>query len=446
MSIPSLSAHAVRRRSQSFLTRLLHAAFLLYLLAPSRLSAQPPASGTSDDELRFVFVIARHGVRAPIESETRQSRFNAEPWPSWPVAPGLVTPHGTAALRLLGDYYRARYPALLEHSTCSQRGLYVEANTVPRTIASAKAMLSGLSPDCPIEVHTRSGRNPLFGPAETSAVDHKQLNAAILGRMGDHPDWYAAAYKRQLAKMHQVLTGCPGAACSASALDLRSAPPPAAAAPYESSVTLAADFAENLLLQYTEGFPLKQVGWGRASRADLDDLMELNTRYHDFMLRTPLYAAIAASNLAAHLRDTLTAAAEGKPKPLQLGSLSDRFILLDGHDANLTWLGGLLRLDWALPDQTINATPPGSALVFELHRDRGTGTQTVRVLFLSQSLDQMRSLRPLTPQDPPGVAPIFVPGCSDSAPGFPCTLQDFTDVLTRALDTRFVEASVRQAR
>ena len=173
MITPLLSAHAVRRLSQSPLARLFLLAFFLYLLAPSRLSAQAAASETSGDELRFVFVIARHGVRAPIESETRESRFNAEPWPSWPVAPGLVTPHGAAALRLLGEYYRTRYPALLEHPPCSQRGLYIEANTVPRTIASAKAMLSGLSPDCPVEVHVRSGRNPLFGPAETSAVDHK---------------------------------------------------------------------------------------------------------------------------------------------------------------------------------------------------------------------------------------------------------------------------------
>ena len=66
-------------------------------------------------------------------------------------------------------------------------------------------------------------------------------------------------------------------------------------------VTLGADFAENFLLQYTEGMPISQVGWGRVSRAKLNELMQMNTQYHDFMLRTPYGAQVAASDLAIHL-------------------------------------------------------------------------------------------------------------------------------------------------
>lgn len=105
---------------------------------------------------------------------------------------------------------------------------------------------------------------------------------------------------------------------------------------------LGADFAENFLLQYTEGMPLSQVGWGRVSRADLHELMQMNTQYPDFMLRTPYQAQMAASDLAAHMRDTIFGAASGKPTPLQLGTVADRFLLLDGHDSNLTWVGGRL--------------------------------------------------------------------------------------------------------
>ncbi|WP_433966330.1 GlsB/YeaQ/YmgE family stress response membrane protein [Tunturiibacter gelidiferens] len=43
----------------------------------------------------------RHGVRAPIESETRSGAYNAQPWPAWPTEPGVLTPHGAQALRLL---------------------------------------------------------------------------------------------------------------------------------------------------------------------------------------------------------------------------------------------------------------------------------------------------------------------------------------------------------
>ena len=210
----------------------------------------------------------------------------------------------------------------------------------------------------------------------------------------------------------------------------------------ESPVALAADFAENFLLQYTEGMPMPEVGWGGVSREDLNDLMQMNTQYHDFILRTPYGAEVAASDLAAHIRGTILSAAAGKPMPDQLGAVGNRFVLLDGHDSNLTWLGGLLRLDWLLPDQTFNATPPGSALAFELHKgDRGEAT--VQVFFISQTLDQIRYLSPLTGAESPSMAPVFMPGCSGPAPKFACPVQTFARVVDAAINHRFVSDAPR---
>jgi 4-phytase/acid phosphatase len=209
----------------------------------------------------------------------------------------------------------------------------------------------------------------------------------------------------------------------------------------ENPVTLGADFAEHLLLEYTEGMPMEQVGWGRVTRADLDQLMEMNTRYHDFMLRTPYSAQVVASHLADRIRATVEAKADGKAVAGELGTPADRFILLDAHDGNLTWLGGLLHLDWVLADQTFNATPPGSGFVFEVHRSRSTGKSTVRVSFVSQTLDQMRYLEPLTADHMPSIAPIFVPGCSGPGPYFACSVEEFGRVITSVVDRNFVEAA-----
>jgi 4-phytase/acid phosphatase len=336
-----------------------------------------------------------------------------------------------------------RYPTLLQSNSCEHPGLYVEANTTQRTIASAKALLPGLSPQCTVQPHYFTDRpNPLFSPSSSSAVDRQRVTDATLGRMANQPDWFTGAFSRPLEKMHSVLTACVGSGCDRSTPDFRTIRVQnGVAAPrdsrIESPVSLGADFAENFLLEYTEGMPMSQVGWGRVSRADLDDLMQMNTQYHDFMLRTPYGAQVAASNLAAHLRDTILSAASGNTTPYQLGTTADHFILLDGHDSNLSWLGGLLHLDWLLPDQTFNATPPGSALVFEVHR-RANGSATVQVLFISQTLDQIRDLRPLTDADHPSIAPIFVPGCSGAAPAYECTVEEFTRVVNSAIDNRFV--------
>ena len=431
--------------------RVLVASLLLAAVCVCAAEAQSAASSATpaqkQGELRAVIVLMRHGVRTPIESETRSSAYNAQPWPAWPTEPGVLTPHGAQALRLLADFYRARYPSLLEASDCDHPHIYIEANTTQRTIASAQALRSGLAPRCTLEIHSVTGRfNPLFSPSMSAAVDRQRVTDATMGRMADQPEWFTDAFARPLEKMHRVLTDCAGSDCK-NVPDFRTISvhdgTPAARDPRtENPVTLGADFAENFLLQYTEGMPMAQVGWGRVSRADLNDLMQMNTQYHDFMLRTPYGAQVAASDLAAHIRDTILSAASSKPAPYQLGSADDRFFLLDGHDSNLSWLGGLLRLDWLLPDQTFNATPPGSALVFEIRRGN-TGEATVQVLFISQTLDQMRELRPLTGAEQPSIAPVFVPGCSGPAPAYACSTQDFARIVDAAIDARFVSPSAK---
>jgi len=102
-------------------------------------------STRNDGDLQAVIVLMRHSVRTPIESETRSNAYNAQAWPAWPTKPGALTPHGAEALHLLGAFYRARYSSLLQNNSCENLGIYVEANTTQRTIASAKALLAGLS-------------------------------------------------------------------------------------------------------------------------------------------------------------------------------------------------------------------------------------------------------------------------------------------------------------
>jgi 4-phytase/acid phosphatase len=429
--------------------------FALLLCSLFTVSFSHGQSSNPNDEIRSVILLVRHGVRAPIESETRSGAYNAQPWPAWPSAPGVLTEHGATALKLLADYYRARYPTLLGNVSCSHPGIYAEANTTQRTIASAKVLVAELAPSCSLQVHTSpmGQRNPLFSPADSPAVDHQELTDATNGRMANQPDWFTNAFAIPLEKMHHVLMDCDGKDCDKTKPDFRTIRVQnGTASPRnnreENPVTLGADFAENFLLEYTQGLPMEQVGWGRVSRSDLNQLMEMNTRYHDFMLRTPYSTQVVASDLAARIRNTILASVSGRAIPGELGTPQDHVILLDAHDGNLSWLGGLLRLDWILSDQTFNATPPGGGFAFEVHHDKSTGANTVQVFFISQTLDQMRSLLPLAGSEQPSVAPIFVPGCNATAlsvpgSGYACTVEDFDKVVTNAIDPRFVEPGVK---
>jgi 4-phytase / acid phosphatase len=418
--------------------------------APLLLSQERPVNG-ANDEIRAVVVLSRHGVRAPLASEIRGSVYNAQPWPAWPQATGVLTEHGTEALRLLGVWYRAHYSSLFANETCDSHAVYAEANTAQRTVASAKAILAGLKPGCEPNVNVKAAgqANPLFGPAAADQADPVKLANAIQGRLGAHPDWWTHAFVVPLEEMRRVLLDCTGADCDKSKKSLISAPAVVEPArgrglvTVDGPVAMGADFAEHFLLQYTEGFPMEKVGWGRVSRPLMDRLMEMNTRYHDFVLRTPYYAQIAGSDLAFRIKATLRQAAEERETKGALGAPGERFILLGGHDSNLTWLGGLLRMDWLLPDETFNATPPGSAIVFELHKNRATGEDSVRAMFVSATLDQIRDLKPLTGAEQPAIAPIFIPGCSGSAADYSCSLAAFSQAVDAAIDQRFLEPALR---
>jgi 4-phytase/acid phosphatase len=78
----------------------------------------------------------------------------------------------------------------------------------------------------------------------------------------------------------------------------------------------------------------------------------------------------------------------------------------------------------AAPAATGRQAAPGGGLIFERWR-RATGEAVVRVRYVAQNLDQLRNLTPLKDDVAPGVAQIFVPGCS--AADMACPLPRFAD-------------------
>jgi 4-phytase/acid phosphatase len=101
-----------------------------------------------------------------------------------------------------------------------------------------------------------------------------------------------------------------------------------------------------------------------------------------------------------------------------------------GHDSNLEALAGILHLRWLMPGYQLNDTPPGGALVFEVHQTAPSDEPFVRAFYTAQSLDQMRNLS----KDAPGRVPVFVPGC----PALDCPLSTFDHIAAAAIDPAFV--------
>jgi 4-phytase / acid phosphatase len=416
-------------------TALWRAAALFALLAaltealPAAVRAQP-----APQTPRLVVVVTRHGVRSPTHPD-ELAAYAAQAWPAWEVEAGYLTPHGAALMRQFGSYYRNFYVAegLFPAAGCPEAGsVYIWADVDERTIATGQAIADGLAPGCSIAVdHATTHSDPLFDPVPAlGKADPQAALASALGSVGYEPGALAGAYAGALATLEKVL-GCKAGCTSLSAVPTTiSADAKTGLASLNGGLDLAATAAENILLEYADGKP--NPAWGRVNAATLQQIMQLHALKTRIEHENYYGARAEGSNILTAIDATLAQAVTGAQSDATKAPPSSRFVVFSGHDTTLALLAGLLHLSWLMQGYQMNDTPPGGALVFELYAPAGAAP-FVRLFFVAQSLDQMRSGDGLNP----GRVPVYIPGC----PSLDCPLATLHDIVGRAVDPRFVAQS-----
>jgi 4-phytase/acid phosphatase len=394
-------------------------------------SAGALAEGTRGDELKFAVVVSRHGVRSPTWTLDRLNQYSASPWPDWGVAPGELTAHGRALMSIMGRFYRERFSSqgLVSTTGCASASrVYFRADADHRTVATAQTLAESMLPGCKLEVQSagEGKHDPLFaGVGEGAVMPDAALGvAAVTGRLGPRLDALEEAHRPALDLLSYVLNGNGKAAHSILE-------EPMALAATKSGVgmtgplSLASTLSEDLLLEYANGMTGLQLGWGRLNQSNLLELMTLHTTYADLMRRTPYLARTRGASLLSYILKSLEQAAGGKPVAGAAGSPDTVLLVILGHDTNLSNLSGMLGVSWLLPSYQADDVPPGGALIFTLWRSPGTDRYAVRLQFVAQTLDQLHAATPLSSDNPPATANVFVPGCSTAADGYPCAWESF---------------------
>jgi 4-phytase/acid phosphatase len=402
------------------------AAFILSAITAAICAVATPAIAKSAAapqlKVERVVMLMRHGIRPPTKPNVVPAGYTNGKWPSWPVDYGLLTPRGAAGVKLLGEADRAYYAARgLFGPGCPADGpVVLKASGKQRAIRTAESWGEGFMPGCPAAVsHPREGEaDPIFHGLD------------------DHPAWFDGerayrealalapkggiaaeeqAYRPDLLLLARVL-GCALPACPAVTAPNRLVAVAHDRPELEGPLDTASTASQTFLLEYLEGMPMKDVGWGRVSRAEIERLLRFHPLKFKYSNRPDHVARAAAAPIA---REIVTAL-----------SGDTKLTLLAGHDTNIADLGGYLKLHWKVPSYPADDVPPGSALGLELVRD-GNGGRYVRAFYRAQTMDQLRVLEPLTGKNAPFRQYLPIPECGNSVTASACPWASFEALIER---------------
>lgn len=177
------------------------------------------------------------------------------------------------------------------------------------------------------------------------------------------------------------------------------------------------------MLQYYEGFPAKDVAWGRIhSSEEWRKLIDIKNLYHETLFGSPAIADNAAEKLVGFISSALDPM--GEKTPNELAAQKAKLAVLVGHDSNIaSLLAALKTKEYQLPDQ-YEKTPISGKVVFERWKDIKQNKELMKIEYIYLSTEQIRNKTPLSLQAPPKRITLEIKGCPIDAKGF-CSMDDF---------------------
>ncbi|KHN55857.1 histidine-type phosphatase [Pectobacterium fontis] len=393
--------------------------------------------------LEKVVEVSRHGVRPPTESNTTALESGtARQWPQWVTREGELTGHGYAATvlkgRYEGEYYRQQHLLVLASGCPADQQIYVLASPLQRTRATAQAYLDGMFPGCGVAMHRVEDekQDPLFhgNKMGIGTLDPERAKVEVQKAMGGNLD---AAYQRlkpSVERLKQIV-------CETDK------PCPVFDKPWAfkqdkegemsiSGLNTLANMSEVFLLEYSENLPLTQVAFGHVHNAqDLIPLMAPMTAKYDFTNDVPYIAQRGGSLFMQQIAQALAQGTPAEQDTAHGEPPAVPYLLYVAHDTNIAYLRTLLQFHWQLPGNTADNIPPAGSLVFERWRDTTTQQRFLRIYFQTQSLDQIRSLTPLSDQQPLLKEEWTSQGCQKTEKGTLCPFDTTLESMRKSIDS-----------
>ena len=388
-------------------------------------------------QLDRMVVLSRHNIRSPLSgSGSLLGDITPHSWFAWTSNPSELSRRGAVLETLMGQYFRLRL---------EQAGLFPEnyqpeagavrfyANAKQRTLATARYFSAGLLPVAQINIESHAPydtMDPTFEPklhfvTEEYARDvmaqvaEKGGVAGLNGILAGLQDAIALMMDTaDIEKSEAYQSGKYGDLLNGeTVLSLVEGKEPGMTGPIKSATSVA----DAMILQYYEEADARRAAFGHdLTEADWQKIHSIVDTYSDMLFCAPLVSVNVAHPLLREIRAELTAPGR-------------RFSFLCGHDSNVASVLAALNVEDYLLSQTVEQhTPIGVKLVFERWLN-AENAAFYKVSLVYQSTEQLRSMEPLSLENPPVEAPVRFQGVPTTLEGL-IAEEDLLALLDGAID------------
>ena len=379
------------------------------------------AAEEKDYTLKQVVVLSRHNIRSPLsEKGSLISDITPHEWFTWTSKPGELSLRGAMLETTMGQYFRLRL---------EEEGLFPEnyipkdgavrfyANGLQRTQATAHYFSTGLLPVAvvPVERHVDYNKpDSMFLPLINFMNDayEEDVRDEIYERGGGEN---LSGYRESLDEAMRLLM---------EVTDMEDSEPYTAgkygdfleddtflhfeegAEPTMSGpIKMATSIADALVLQYYEEPDGLKASFGH-------ELTEDDWKTIGSVLSTYMKILFTSPKLAPNLAHPIL-----KEVYAELNAQGREFSFLCAHDSTIaSFLATLGVQDYTLPGAIEPTTPIGIKVVFSRWENQ-TGKSFYKVDLVYQSVEQLRSIQPLSLEIPPMIVPVSFEGIETNEEG-----------------------------
>ena len=371
--------------------------------------------------LRQVTILSRHNIRSPLsEKGSMISEITPHEWFEWTSNAGELSLRGAMLETTMGQYFRLwleKEGLFPENYIPKDGAVRFYANSLQRTQATAHYFSTGLLPVAvvPVECHEEYGEaDDTFLPKINFLNDEyeQDIRDEIAERGGGEG---LSGYRETLDGAMKLIMDVTDMNDSEAysegkygdliqdetVLELAVGDEPKMSGPIKITLSLA----DALVLQYYEEQDDLKAAFGHElAREDWETIGSVLGTYEEILFMAPSLAV----NLAHPMLKEIYA---------ELNAQGRKFSFLCGHDSTIaSCLSALGAEEYTLPGAIEPSTPIGLKLVFGRWENK-EGRSFYKVDLVYQSVDQLRSIQPLSLEVPPMIVPVAFEGIETNEDG-----------------------------